>query len=166
MIPNNPDLDADLHEYSLDHSHQPGMLHQLNTHPGVPFPLDPYNIEHDPILTSAGPFQQGFSFSPSESPLVSHGPFSTMYNNATMGSSLNSREYYSPPGSAYPSAVSTPQPIPEGEQMFFHPGIDMHHPRPPNYSHGQPSLAGSMGPPYMYSGNGGPMFTAVSSAHH
>jgi GATA-binding protein, other eukaryote len=166
MIPNNPDLDADLHEYSLDHSHQPGMLHQLNTHPGVPFQLDPYNMEHDPILTSAGPFQQGFSFSPSESPLVSHGPFSTMYNNAAMGSSLNSREYYSPPGSAYPSAVSTPQPIPEGEQMFFHPGVDMHHPRPPNYNHGQSSLAGSMGPPYMYNGNSGPMFTAVSSANH
>src|ERR1700730_3166547 len=82
MIPNNTDLDADLHEYSLDHSHQPAMLHQLNTHPGVPFQLDPYNMEHDPILTSAGPFQQGFSFSPSESPLVSHGPFSNMYNNA------------------------------------------------------------------------------------
>jgi GATA-binding protein len=166
MIPNNPDLDADLHEYSLDHSHQSSTLHPLNTHPGVPFQLDSYNMEHDPILTSAGPFQQDFSFSPSESPLVSHGPFSTMYNNAAMGSSLNSREYYSPPGSAYPSAVSTPQPIPEGEQMFFHPGIDMHHQRPANYAPGQSSLAGSMGPPYMYNGNSGPMFTAVSSANH
>jgi GATA-binding protein len=165
MIPNNVNLDADLNDYSLDQSQQSSMLHQLNTNAGMPFPLDPYNMEHDPILTSAGPFQQAFSFSPSHSPLVSHGPFSNLYNNSAMGpSSLNSREYYSPPGSAYPSVVSTPQPIPEGEHMFFHQGIDIHHQRPSNFSHGPSSLSNSMSQTYMYSGANGPMFTAVSSA--
>lgn len=137
-----------------------------HNHPGMPFQLDSFNMDHDPIITSAGPFQQNFSFSPSNSPLVQHGPFSTMYNNASMpSSSLNSNDYYSPPGSAYPSAVSTPQPIPEGEQMYFqHHGIDMRHQRPQTFSHGPSSLSNSMAPQYMYNANGGSMFTAVTTA--
>jgi len=51
-------------------------------------------------------------------------------------SSLNSNDYYSPSGSAYPSAVSTPQPIPENEQMYFQHGMDMRHQRPRTFSHG------------------------------
>lgn len=162
MIPNDPDHDADLTDYSLDQSHPPGMLHPHN---GLPFQLDTYNMEHDPIITSAGPFQQNFSFSPSHSPLVQHGPFSAMYNNASMpSSSLNSNDYYSPPGSAYPSAVSTPQPIAENEQMYFQHGMDMRHQRPHQFSHGPSSLSNSMAPQYMYNTNGGSMFTAVTSA--
>jgi GATA-binding protein len=163
MIPNHSELDADLHEYSLDHTHQ-GMLGHQNQHPAVPFQLDTYNIDHDPILTSAGPYQQNFSFSPSESPLVQHGPFSTMYNNASMGaSSLNSTEFYSPPASAYPSAVSTPQPIPEGEQMYFNHNLDMRHHRGHPFGHGPSNLSNSLGAQYMYNSNGNTLFTAVTS---
>ena len=80
-------------------------------------------------------------------------------------SSLNSNDYYSPPGTAYPSAVSTPQPIPENEQMYFQQhGIDMRHQRPHAFSHGPSSLSNSMAPQYMYNANGGSMFTAVTSA--
>jgi len=163
MIPNDPDPDADLNEYSLDQPHPPEMHH--HNHPGLPFQLDTFNMDHDPIITSAGPFQQNFPFSPSHSPLVQHGPFSSMYNNASMpSSSLNSNDYYSPPGSAYPSAVSTPQPIPENEQMYFGHGMDMRHQRPHTFSHGPSSLSNSMAPQYMYNANGGSMFTAVTSA--
>jgi GATA-binding protein, other eukaryote len=164
MIPNDPDHDADLNEYSLDQPHPPEMLH--HNHPGIPFQLDTFNMDHDPIITSAGPFQQKFSFSPSHSPLVQHGPFSSMYNNSHMpSSSLNSNDYYSPPGSAYPSAVSTPQPIPENEQMYFnHGSMDMRHQRPHTFSHGPSSLSNSMAPQYMYNANGGSMFTAVTTA--
>ncbi len=162
MIPNDPDHDADLNDYSLDQTHPPNMLH---SHHGLPFQLDTFNMEHDPIITSAGPFQQNFSFSPSHSPLVQHGPFSAMYNNASMpSSSLNSNDYYSPPGSAYPSAVSTPQPIPENEQIYFQHGMDMRHQRQHAFSHGPSSLSNSMAPQYMYNANGGSMFTAVTSA--
>lgn len=163
MIPNDPNHEAELNDYSLDQSNPPDMLH---SHNGLPFQLDTYNLEHDPIITSAGPFQQNFSFSPSHSPLVQHGPFSAMYNNASMpSSSLNSNDYYSPPGSAYPSAVSTPQPIPENEQMYFQQhGIDMRHQRPHQFSHGPSSLSNSMAPQYMYNANGGSMFTAVTTA--
>jgi GATA-binding protein, other eukaryote len=164
MIPNDPDHDADLNEYSLDQTHPPEMMHP--NHPGMPFQLDTFNMEQDPIITSAGPYQQNFSFSPSHSPLVQHGPFSAMYNNASMpSSSLNSNDYYSPPGSAYPSAVSTPQPIPENQEMYFQQrGIDMRHQRPHTFSHGPSSLSNSMAPQYMYNSNGGSMFTAVSAS--
>lgn len=123
-------------------------------------------MDHDPIITSAGPFQQQFSFSPSSSPLVQHGPFSTMYNNTSMPpSSLNSNDFYSPPASAYPSAVSTPQPIPENEQMYFQQhGMDMRHQRSHAFGHGPSNLSTSVGPQYMYNTNGGSMFTAVTTA--
>jgi len=163
MIPNDPDHDADLNDYSLDQSHAPEMGSHANH--GLPFHLDSYNLEHDPIITSAGPFQQNFSFSPSQSPLVQHGPFSAMYNNTSMpSSSLTSNDYYSPPGSAYPSAVSTPQPIPENEQMYFQHGMEMRQPRPHQFSHGPSNLSNSLAPQYMYNANGGAMFTAVTSA--
>ncbi len=158
VVPNDPEHDAEFQEYSLDQPHPPMNHHN---HPGMPFHLDTFNLDHDPIITSAGPFQQNFSFSPSD---VQHGPFSTMYSHASMpSSSLNSNDYYSPPGSAYPSAVSTPQPIPEGEQLYFH-GMDMRHQRPPNFSHGPSSLSSSMAPQYMYNTNGGSVFNAVSTA--
>ncbi|PQE05016.1 nitrogen regulatory area protein [Rutstroemia sp. NJR-2017a BBW] len=168
MIPNEPDHDSDLPEYSLNQSHPSN--NNYNNHHGlanVPFRLDTFNMDHDPIITSAGPFQQNFNFSPSHSPLVGHGPFSSMYNNITMpSSSLNSNDYYSPPGSAYPSAVSTPQPIPEGEPVYFQQqhGLDMRHQRSHNFGRGPSSLSNSMAPQYMYNGNGGSMFTAVTSS--
>lgn len=159
MIPHDPDHD----EYSLDQPHPP-MNHHGNL--GLPFQLDTFNMDHDPIITSAGPFQQNFSFSPSDSPLVQHGPFSSMYNNTSMpSSSLNSNDYYSPPGSAYPSAVSTPQPIPENEQLYFNNhDLNMRPQRPHAFSHGPSSLSNSMAPQYMYNSNSRSMFTAVTSA--
>lgn len=164
MIPNEPNHEEELHAYSLDQSHPPDFQHHHNH--GVPYHLDTFNMEHDPIITSAGPFQTNFPFSPSQSPMVQHGPFSNMYSNAPMpSSSLNSNDFYSPPGSAYPSAVSTPQAIPENEQMYFgQHGMDMRHQRPQAFSHGPSSLSNSIAPQYMYNANGGSMFTQVSSA--
>ncbi|CZT12344.1 probable nitrogen regulatory protein areA [Rhynchosporium graminicola] len=164
MIPNEPNHEEELHEYSLNQTHPPGLNHQ--NHQGLPFHVDTFSMDHDPIITSAGPFQSNFPFSPGQSPLVQNGPFSAMYNNTSNGaSSLNSNDYYSPPGSAYPSAVSTPQAIPENEQMYFpQHGMDMGHHRPHAFSHGPSSLSNSMAPQYMYNGSGSSMFTQVSSA--
>ncbi|KAI9837903.1 MAG: hypothetical protein M1837_002668 [Sclerophora amabilis] len=168
MIPNDPDPEAELNGYSLDHSGAPPFPNTTaNSH--VPYPLDTYNMDRDPIITSAGPFQQNFNFSPNDSPLIAHGPFSSMYNNTTsMGSSLNSTDYYSPPGSAYPSTVSTPQPLSDADRMFFdHNTIDMRM-QPPMQTYGpnQPSnLSNSVAPQYMYGQpNNEPVFTSVTSA--
>jgi GATA-binding protein, other eukaryote len=156
MIPNDPD--PDLNDYSLD---QPRHEFNHGVHPHVPYNIDTFNMDSDPIITSAGPYQQAFTFSPTGSPLVSNGPFS-MYHTTSMGSSLNSTDYYSPPGSAYPSTVSTPHPIAEGEAMFFdHPSIRTM----PNYGVARPSnLSSSMAPQYFYNPNSDSVFSAASSA--
>ncbi|KAI0172859.1 hypothetical protein GGR52DRAFT_546399 [Hypoxylon sp. FL1284] len=157
FMSNEMDADSDLHEYSLDNSHANGTTH-VPHHPGVPFPLDTFHMENDPIITSAGPFQQGFSFSPSTSPMVPHGPFSNFYNQPNMNSnSVNGADYYSPPGSAYQSAVSTPHPMVENENMFFG-SMDMRHPRRQNFRTGPGPVRNQMGQPFMHQPNNNSMF--------
>ena len=136
-----------------------------NTYPHVPFNLDTFDIHDDPILHSAGPFQQNFAFSPAASPINNHGPFST-YKNTPMGSSINSAEYYSPPGSAHPSTTSTPQPLYDNEHLYFgRQNTDMRHQRPmQNYSTNRPSnLSTSMQPQYLYNPTNEAVFNAVTS---
>lgn len=57
-----------------------------------------------------------------------------MYGN-TMPPPQSTSSFQSPPASAYPSTVSTPQPIPEGEQMFF--GNQLHSGSVPNFQQHQ-----------------------------
>jgi len=100
MIPNDPD--PEIGEYTLDHdSHYSTNSHHQSS---LTFGLDTSN-DGDQFLTSAGPFQTSFSFSPMQSPLVTTGPFS-MYQS-------NHCEFYSPPPSANHSVVSTPHPLAE-----------------------------------------------------
>jgi GATA-binding protein len=166
---NDAELDTGMVDYALDQPQpHPPYHHHSNTHPQIPFQLDTFNLNDDPILTSAGPFQQNFTFSPAGSPLVTNGPFSNLYNNASMGSSLNSAEYYSPPASGYPSAVSTPQPGHENEHTvyFDQNSVDLRHQRSmPNYSSHRPSnLSNSMQAQYLYHPASEAIFSAVSSA--
>jgi GATA-binding protein, other eukaryote len=113
--------DSGVPDYVLDHNptRQQYPSH-ANTHPQVPFSIDTFNVNEDPILNSAGPFQQNFTFSPTGSPLVTHGPFSNAYNPTSMASSLNSTDYYSPPASGFPSAVSTPQPGHDSDHQQYY----------------------------------------------
>lgn len=154
----NAEGDTGLPEYSLDQMAPPQQYpSHASTHPQVPFNLDTFNInDTDPILTSAGPYQQNFSFSPAESPMVSHGPFSShLYHQQSMPSSLNSADYYSPPHSGYPSAVSTPQPGLEsdGQRFYFdQQAIDLSHQRPlPHFGQQRPMhLAAPLQSHYSY----------------
>ncbi|KAK4208775.1 nitrogen catabolic enzyme regulatory protein [Rhypophila decipiens] len=158
---NELDADAELQEYSLDHS-TPAGVPQPTNHAGVPFPLDTF-VENDAIITSAGPFQQNFSFSPSTSPMVAHDPFSAMYNNSTMPSTtMPPADYYSPPGSAYQSNVSTPHPLNDGEGYYFG-SMDMRFSRPQPYRAAPPSLSTSLGHQFPYGGSGNLMFTPTTT---
>ena len=124
-------------------------------------------MNDDPILHSAGPFQQNFTFSPTGSPVVHHGPFS-IYNQTPMGSSLNSTDYYSPPTSVFPSTASTPQPMQEGDHVYFHNqrSMDVQPPRQANsYASNRPSnLSNSIQPQYIFGPYNEPSFSSVSSA--
>lgn len=157
------DADSELQEYSLDHLHQGGAMPQPSNHTGVPCPLDTFRLENDPIITSAGPFQQNFSFSPASSPMVSHDPFSTMYNSASMASTSLGTDMYSPPGSAYQSAVSTPHPLGDGDGFYFG-SMDMRHPRQQPFRAAHPGMANALGAQYPYGANGNLMFPAATTA--
>jgi GATA-binding protein len=176
------DVDADLHEYSLDNTNQAAMSQQQqqhqqqqqshqhapasSNHPGVPFPLDTF-MENETIITSAGPFQQNFSFSPSTSPMISHGPYSNMFNNPNLHStSMNTNELYSPAGSAYQSAVSTPHPMPDNDNFYFG-SQDMRQRRSQGFRQAPPSMPNQMGQQFMYNGvnnTANPMFSAAANA--
>lgn len=168
MIPNEPVAEAALNSYSLDQPHQSSSsFHPHSAQPPqVPFSLDTFNLDNDPIINSAGPFQQQFTFSPAASPHVNYGAQSAMYNPASMASSLNSTDYYSPPGSAYPSTVSTPQPMQESEQLYFdRTGVDIRSQQAIHAfnPHRPSNIARSMQPQYIFNPNGDQLFSAVTT---
>ncbi|KAI9709954.1 MAG: hypothetical protein M1820_003032 [Bogoriella megaspora] len=167
MLPHELDHEAGLNNYTLDHTSHPPMSASSTHHPPLPFSLETFNLDNDPILHSAGPFQQHFSFSPVPSPVATSGNYPPAFHHGQMGSSLTSTDYYSPPGSAFPSNVSTPQPVPEGEQMFFDPGsLDRRHQRQvQGFGNRQPqSLSNAMQPQYMYNPHNAGIFTATTTA--
>ncbi|KAI4712188.1 hypothetical protein J4E89_002453 [Alternaria sp. Ai002NY15] len=169
MIPTDAQAEHDLHQYSLDHSMQPPTFPASQAQ--APFSIDTFSMHDDPVIHSAGPYQQNFSgFSPVGSPLMSHNAFnSNMFNQQSMASSLNSTDYYSPPSSAFPSTVSTPQPIPEDNQMYFdRSGMDIRNSHGgASYGPHRPSnLSTSMQPQFIFNpGAGGPdsVFSPVTS---
>lgn len=157
------DSDLDFHEYTLDHTNPSGPG-QSHNHAGVPFPLDTFQMESDPIITSAGPFQQHFTFSPGTSPMAHHGPFSNMYNNSMHSSAVPNTDYYSPPGSAYQSAVSTPHPLNENEPFYFG-SLDVRNQRAHPFRPATTHMGNSMPNQFMYnSANGNPMFPTTTGA--
>ncbi|KAK3938401.1 hypothetical protein QBC46DRAFT_343592 [Diplogelasinospora grovesii] len=158
---NELDADADFNDYSLDHSHPVSMAQPPN-HAGISFPLDGFGMDNEPILTSAGPFQQNFTFSPSGSPMVPHGPFSNMYGSSMPSGSLPTADYYSPPASAYQSNVSTPHPLNDNEGFYFA-SMDMRHPRSHVFRAGPPGMNNTLGHQVMYNGGVNSMFPNVTT---
>lgn len=141
----------DFDVYSLDQSNQTAMsMPHQTSHTGVPVSLDTF-IENDPIMNSAGAFQQNFSFSPSPSPMIPHGSFPNLYNSSSVPSS--SMNLNSLPGSAYQSAVSTPHPIPDMDGIYFG-NPDMGHQPSQVFRRHHQSLESPMGHQFMYNGGG------------
>ncbi|KAK0668570.1 putative nitrogen catabolic enzyme regulatory protein area [Cercophora samala] len=165
FVTNGLDADGDLHEYSLDNNNsQQTTMSQANNQPGVPFPLDTFQLESDPIITSAGPFQPNFTFSPSTSPMVAHDHFSVYNGNSMQPSSLAGADFYSPPGSAYQSAVSTPHPLGEGGEGFYFGSMDMRQRQHP-YRPGPSGINNTLSQQFSYANSGNMMFaTSASSA--
>jgi GATA-binding protein len=170
MLSQHSELSAALPDYSLDHPPSAfampgngtvGPRRHQHHHSGIPFGIDTYGVGGEESgISSAGPYQQHFAFSSSDSPMAASNPFSNLYAQTPLASSLNSTEFFSPPPSGYQSAVSTPQPIYEGEQsMFFSdaPSAESHSQRRiPNYiQHRQSNLSASLQPRHMYNTNGG-----------
>nr|CAA07052.1 nitrogen response regulator [Metarhizium anisopliae] len=117
----NLEADSELQGYSLNNTSSVTM--QQLTQGGnsaVPFGLDTF-MDNDAVMNQAAQFQQNFSFSPSSSPMIPHGPYSNMYNTSSSvpNSSLNNADLYSPTESAYQSTVSTPLALPDNDGLYF-----------------------------------------------
>lgn len=160
--------EAALHNYTLDPT---PTLHPQAQHPPLPFNLNTFDLDNDPIINSAGPIQQHFSFSPVGSPMFGGGHFNQMYNPQTsMAPPQSASGFQSPPGSAYPSTVSTPQPLPEADNMFF--GGPHHlqhgHGSMPNFQHHAHHPSQMQQQPqqqrFVFNPNGETMFSAISSS--
>ncbi|KAM3446432.1 hypothetical protein MY3296_009688 [Beauveria thailandica] len=142
------DNDADIHGYSLDGHGQ--------SHMNMPqqLPIDQFGLDFMPNenVMNSSQFQQNFGFSPSTSPMVSNGPLSS-FNNSMAPSSLNTTDFYSPPASAYPSAVSTPHGI-DTDHFSFSPQDAR--------QHAQGFQQQNMNHPFMYNeSNGNHMYSSM-----
>ncbi|KAK4043745.1 hypothetical protein C8A01DRAFT_32063 [Parachaetomium inaequale] len=162
LTTNGLDTDAELQEYSLDHLHQAAAMTQPPNQTGVPFPLDTFRLGNEFSIPSAGPFQQNFSFSPATSPMVANDPFSSIYNGSSIPSGSLGADFYSPPGSAYQSAVSTPHPLGEGDGFYFG-QMDMRQLRQQPYRPVHPSMGNALGQQFPYGANGNLMFPGAST---
>ncbi|OAA55699.1 Nitrogen regulatory protein areA [Cordyceps fumosorosea ARSEF 2679] len=142
------DNDGDIHGYSLDGHAQMNMPQQL--------PIDQFGLDFMPNdnMMNNSQFQQNFGFSPSTSPMVSNGPLSS-FNNSMAPSSLNTTDFYSPPASGYPSAVSTPHGMGDKDNFAFSPQDAR--------QHGQGFQQQNMNHQFMYNDpNGNPMYGSMA----
>lgn len=143
--------DSELHSYSLDAGGQVIMPQQHPHQQGVPFNLDTF-MDNDPIMTSSGPYQQNFSFSPGTSPMVSNNQFGNIFNGSTIPpSSMNTTDMYSPPGSAYHSTASTPHPVTDNDGFYFGSQDNRQH-RPQGFRPPPSNLTTQMNQNFMYNG--------------
>ncbi|RPB27584.1 hypothetical protein L211DRAFT_555976 [Terfezia boudieri ATCC MYA-4762] len=166
-IPNDPDPDSEIADYTLEQPHEHIGLISTHNHQHIGY-NDQMNMEID-YLGSAGPLQTSFHFSPIASPMVSTGPFSMF--NTPMASSVASQDFYSPPGSLNPSIASTPHPVPEntGDQSFFESEIRNQSRSMIGYgsrSRSSANLAGSHHSQHFVFGQNDPLFSQTSSTTH
>lgn len=163
--------EAHLHDYSLDQISAPIPYAPHTQSMSVPFNLDTFNLDNDPIINSAGPMQQQFNFSPVGSPMVNNMSYSSLFGpQASMGPQQNTSAFHSPQGSAFQSTVSTPQPMPDDQNVFFQgPSHQPQYGSLPNYSHGPARF--SQNPQqqpqqqqYVFNPHGDQLFNAVSSS--
>ncbi|KAK5115092.1 hypothetical protein LTR62_001789 [Meristemomyces frigidus] len=167
MVSQDPAEEAALHNYSLEPTQ---MMQPQAQHPNIPFNLNAFDLDDDPIINSAGPMQHNFGFSPVGSPMFNSGPFSGLYGPQTsMPPPMSMSSFQTPITSSYPSTVSTPQPRPESESMFFGGGqnqLQHGHASMPNFNHLQGSQAPSQpqSQQFVFNPNGDTMFSAISSS--
>ncbi|KAL4870487.1 nitrogen regulatory protein area [Aspergillus spectabilis] len=178
MLAHDPDFAHAVPEYTLDASSGLALHTQMNTphlptaqnhtSPGMTFALDTFNLGDDPILPSAGPYQQQFTFSPSDSPMTSGNPFANLYAQTPIASSLNSTDFFSPPPSGYQSTASTPQPVYDGEHSkYFDMAVDTRTQRrvPAYVAQRASNLSASLQPRYMYKQGGSSQDMSHQNAH-
>ena len=165
MAQQDPAREATLNNYSLDHMNQPTTFAPQATYPAVPFNLDTFYVDNDPILNSAGPTQHQFTFSPMTSPTVSRDNFDQLYSQTSMPAVQSTTSMNSRQSSTYPSNVSTPQPLLEDQNMFINTTQPGNYGSLPNYgqrNHFYPQDAGQQ--QFDFGSGAGQTYTSMSSS--
>lgn len=171
LLQQNPTEEANFQDYSLDQLSAPMPYAPHSQSMGVPFNLDTFNLDNDPIINSAGPMQHQFSFSPVGSPMMNNMSYSQMFGSQTsMAQQQSSSAFQSPQGSAFPSTVSTPQPMADEQNIFFQ--GSSHQPQYgslPTYGHNQQRFQQAaqqqqQQQQFVFNPNSEQMFSAVSSS--
>ena len=97
--------------------------------------------------------------------MVTNGPFSSLYHQSSVPSSLNSAGgFYSPPHSGYPSVASTPQPGPEHDGQFYFEQNAMDYRNPRSMQAFNPLRSNHVMPlssQFAYGGHGEQMFGSI-----
>lgn len=171
ILQHTPADDTSFQNYSLDQISAPIPYAPHTQSMSVPFNLDTFNLDNDPIINSAGPMQQQFNFSPIGSPLMNSASYNQLLGSHSSMAPLQqaSSAFQSPQGSAFPSTVSTPQPMPDEQNVFFQ-GLS-HQPQYgslPTYGHAQQrfSQTPQQQPPqqFIFNPNSEQVFSAISSS--
>ncbi|KMQ43893.1 hypothetical protein HL42_5409 [Trichophyton rubrum] len=137
------------HDHNNGHSHGHGHSHSftLGSHPPHPahLNLDPFQVDDVANALDHPSFTTGFQLSPTELSHIQSGAFSNLYSHTPLGSSINSTDFFSSTASGYHSAVSTPQPGFEKDHSasFQHPVGSFH-------SHSLSNLSAPATSRYMY----------------
>lgn len=95
--------------------------------------------------------------------MVTNGPFTNVYTQSSMGSSLNSADFYSPPQSGYASAVSTPQPGHETDGGFYFDQNGHTRTMPFYPSHRSTHLMAPSAPQFSYGANSEQVYPVMNS---
>ena len=117
-------------------------------------------------MNSAGPMQQHFGFSPVGSPMISSGQLNQAYNPRNpMAPPQGTNSLHSPQTSTFPSTVSTPQPLPDEQNMFLSAPHSAHYGSLPNFTqqHGNLSQSSSQ-QQFIFNPNSEQMFSAISTS--
>ncbi|KAF3490781.1 GATA transcriptional activator AreA [Arthroderma uncinatum] len=163
IISHDPDPDAGMTDFTLDHHHHHSHSHNLGHGPGhghshshshtfgmsqpphsAPLNLDTFPVDDSSALEHPSFSSGGFQLSPTELSHMQSGAFSNLYSHTPLGSSLNSTDFYSSTASGYHSAVSTPHPGFEKDQSAYQ------HPVGPFHSHSLSNLSAPATTRYMY----------------
>ena len=128
----DPTTDATLHNYSLDPVSTGANINPNAAYSNL-FNINTSNLDHDPLIHSAPPFQSQFDFQPDPSGM-SNQSYASIYDSIGFGQTLGSVEHRSPPKSNAQSSGSTPQPGGETDAMYLTSRHNsMHMPRRPPF---------------------------------
>lgn len=109
--------EAALHGYALEPTTTASAVHHDPSYPNL-FELSTSNLDNDPIIHSAPPFQNQFDFSPMHVSPYPNGSYSSMYNAPGLAHTMGSAGQHSPSRSGLHSTATTPHELTD-DRLYY-----------------------------------------------